>query len=233
MSGCGAVIAAAGASRRMGALDKTTWPLLGQPVISWVLQAFEAVPEIAEIVIVTSEGNAVAVRRAAAPIATERRVVVCGGGDTRRESVAAGVAQLSPSIDLVLIHDAARPLVTPALLEAGLNAGRAWGAAIAAIPIVDTIKRIGRSGEIVATVDRTALYAAQTPQVFRRDWLETAYRSANDAPVATDEACLLEAAGIPVHVYPGSPENLKLTNATDLLIAEAILSRRVSAGCAE
>lgn len=228
MSGCGVVIAAAGTSRRMGQLDKTTWPLLGRPVIAWVLEAFDAVDTIDEIVIAVSAGNEAAVRELVASFDSSRRITICRGGETRKDSVEAAVAHFSPGIELVLIHDAARPLVTPALIEAGIAAGRASGAAIPTVPVADTIKRVDASGAVVDTLIRDELAAAQTPQVFRRDWLAAAY--ALDKPVATDEATLVELAGFTVQTFPGSPENLKLTTASDLLLAEALLRQRCASG---
>jgi 2-C-methyl-D-erythritol 4-phosphate cytidylyltransferase len=101
-------------------------------------------------------------------------------------------------------------------------------AAVAALPTVDTVKRVGPDGAILATLDRRELYSVQTPQVFRRDWLEEAYRQAGStAAEATDEASLLERAGYPVHVYPGDPENLKLTRPVDLALAGVLLARRI------
>jgi len=229
VSRCGAVIAAAGRSQRMGtALDKTVWPLAGRPVIGWVLDAFAAARGIDEIVVVANTDNLEVVRgeidaRPELPPAT-----ACLGGATRAESVAAGVARLSPDVDLVLIHDAARPLVTPELIEAGIAAAARWGAVVAAVPVADTIKQVGPDGQVLTTLPRDDLRAAQTPQVFRRDWLLAAYADAGtDLHAFTDEAGLLERSGRVVHVYPGSHENLKLTTPADLTVAEAILRRRL------
>ena len=229
MSRCGAVIAAAGRSQRMGAaLDKTVWPLAGRPVIGWVLDAFAAARGIDEIVVVASPDNREAVRREIAARPELPPATACLGGATRAESVAAGVARLSPDVDLVMIHDAARPLVTPELIENGIAAAERWGAAVAAVPVADTIKQVGPDGKIVATLPRDDLRAAQTPQVFRRDWLLSAYADVGDDLSAfTDEASLLERAGRVVHVYPGSYENLKLTTPADLALAEAIVRRRL------
>lgn len=224
---CGVVIPAAGSSRRMEAIDKTLVLLGGRPVLDWVLDAFEPVTEISEIVLATGEQNAVDVQRIVSARGAGPRIAVCRGGATRQESVAAGIARLPATVDLVLIHDAARPLVTPELIQQGITIARQHGSAVAAIPVVDTIKQVDPESRVLATPDRATLYAAQTPQVFRRDWLEAAYERTRDLPV-TDEASLLERAGLPVYIYPGSPENLKLTTPIDLLIAEALLSERAS-----
>ncbi|HET9016082.1 MAG TPA: 2-C-methyl-D-erythritol 4-phosphate cytidylyltransferase [Thermomicrobiaceae bacterium] len=230
MSGCGAVVVAAGSSRRMGPRDKTVEPLGGRAVIDWVLDALLAVPEIAELVVVTGPANAATVAAALDRRDVRGRVATCRGGPTRAESVRLGLAALSDDLHLVLIHDAARPLVTPDLCLAGIHAAEARGAAVAALPASDTIKRVDSSGLVLETLPRAELVVAQTPQVFRRDWLEAAYRGAGDAfRLVTDESALLERAGFPVEVYPGSPENLKLTTPSDLAIAEALLARRLTA----
>ncbi|HVX29531.1 MAG TPA: 2-C-methyl-D-erythritol 4-phosphate cytidylyltransferase, partial [Nitrolancea sp.] len=137
-----------------------------------------------------------------------------------------GVAALSPAIDLVLIHDAARPLATAVMMAEGIRLGRAAGAAVAAIPVSDTIKIVAADGRVERTPERARLFAAQTPQVFRRDWLEASYaklQSSPEPPSITDEASLLEWAGYPVQTFPGDPRNIKLTNPFDLTLAEALL----------
>ena len=141
------------------------------------------------------------------------------------DSVGAGVDALDPSCDLVLIHDAARPLVTPALVRGTIAAARAHGAAIPATPVTDTIKRI-ENEVVTATVDRSVLAAVQTPQVFRRDWLLEAYQALPSGTEATDESAVLEIAGYPVHIVPGDATNLKLTEASDAVVAEALLRDR-------
>lgn len=213
----------------METIDKTLALLAGQLVLDWVLDAFEPVVEISEIVLATGEQNASDVRRIVAARGTGHRIAVCRGGATRQESVAAGIACLPATVDLVLIHDAARPLVTPGMIRQGIAMARQHGSAVAAIPVVDTIKQVDATNRVLSTPNRATLYAAQTPQVFRRDWLTAAYERARDLPdTATDEASLLELAGLPVYIYPGHPENLKLTTPIDLLVAEALLSERAS-----
>lgn len=226
---CGVVIPAAGSSRRMETIDKILALLGGRPVLDWVLDAFEPVTEISEIVLAAGEQNAPDVRQIITARGSSHRITVCRGGTTRQESVAAGIACLSATVDLVLIHDAARPLVTPELIQQGIALARQHGSAVAAIPVVDTIKQVDPTNRVLSTPSRATLYAAQTPQVFRRDWLAEAYERTCDLPAAvTDEASLLELAGLPVYIYPGNRENLKLTTPIDLLIAEALLSERAS-----
>lgn len=225
---CGAVVPAAGSSRRMGAIDKILEPIAGRPPLLWVLDALASVSEIEHVILAVAPKNAAAVSALAQCIDCPWPVTVCPGGATRQESVAAGVARLQPEIDLVLVHDAARPLVTPDLVRRGIQEASRHGAVVAALPTVDTVKRVGPDGAILATLDRRELYSVQTPQVFRRDWLEDAYRQSESIDVeATDEASLLEWAGYPVHVYPGDPENLKLTRPVDLAVAGFLLARRI------
>jgi 2-C-methyl-D-erythritol 4-phosphate cytidylyltransferase len=224
---CGAVIPAAGGSRRMATIDKTLALLGGRRVIDWVLDAFDQVEEISQIILVAGEQNEADLRRIVSERDADRMMRMCRGGDRRQDSVAAGVSCLSASVDLVVIHDAVRPLVTPDLIRRGIVKARECGSAVAAIPVVDTVKQVDSTGRVMATPRREVLYAAQTPQAFRRDWLMTAYRSAQSHTSVTDEASLLEIAGLPVFIYPGSPENLKLTTPTDLLIAETLLARHM------
>lgn len=148
---------------------------------------------------------------------------VVGGGDTRQESVWAGLRELSASMDYVLIHDAARPLVPPRLIESCAAAARAHGAAIAAMPVSDTLKRA--TGELIAdTVDRSGLWAAQTPQAFRVAVITEAYeRARSEGTVATDDASLVEAMGRSVKLVMGSPRNIKITYPRDLALAEALM----------
>ena len=224
---CGAVLAAGGQSARMGEIDKTVAKLAGRPVIDWVLDAFAHSPAVSELVVVTSERNAAAVRAALDRQDWSIPVRITAGGVTRQDSVAAGVRQLSLDATLVLIHDVARPLVTPALIDGAVAAGAELGAVVTALPVTDTIKRVAADGSVLETLDRSALRAVQTPQVFRRDWLEMAYQLAMDVLV-TDEAALLERAGFTVHTIPGTRENIKLTTPLDMRIAEALIIDRQS-----
>ncbi len=212
----GAVVVAAGSSRRMAGADKLWLPVAGRPLLEHTLAALVAIPELTRIVLVVSpEGRRrVDERRGAAPWNALHAVV--DGGAERADSVYAGLTALG-ACDLALIHDGARPLVTPALVRAGLDAARRHGAAIPALPVTDTIKRVDGAGRIVATPDRATLRAVQTPQVFRRDLLLAAYDTVGPARSAsTDDAMLLERSGHPVYTYPGDPRNIKVSTPADL-----------------
>jgi len=151
--------------------------------------------------------------------------VVVAGGATRSASVRAGLAQVPDDVDAVVVHDAARPLAHPGLFDGVLRA-LADGAdgAVAAVPVADTLKRVGADGRIVETVDRTGLWAVQTPQGFRLDVLRAAH--AGDAE-ATDDAGLVEARGGRVVVVAGDRRNLKVTDPADLVLLEALIAREV------
>src|SRR4029450_2891176 len=146
------------------------------------------------------------------------------GGERRQDSVAAGLAALSPEIAIVAIHDAARPLAEPELFDRCVQAAAERGAAIAAAPVADTLKRVA-DGVIRETVDRTALWAAQTPQAFQLDLLRQAIGACAGQSVP-DDALLCEAIGVPVTVVPSSAANLKVTHGEDIAIAEALLGAR-------
>jgi 2-C-methyl-D-erythritol 4-phosphate cytidylyltransferase len=146
-------------------------------------------------------------------------ITLAEGGDHRAESVRRGLEKLGPEIDMVAIHDAARPCLAAAWIDRVFAAGERTGAAILAIPVVGTLKRVGPDHVITDTVDRTGLWEAQTPQVFARSVLEKAI-AAGHAGQPTDEASLVEAIGHPVTVVPGSPVNLKITTREDLRLAE-------------
>lgn len=226
---CGAIIAAAGSSQRMGTVDKIMAELAGKPVVQWSLDVLLASPDISEIVIVSSQRNLDPIETLLRGMQPSKSVRACLGGPTRRDSVEVGVSALSDDVDMVLIHDAARPMLTNDLVTRGVQSARAHGAVVAAVSLADTIKRVDRGGQVMETLDRDELVAVQTPQVFQRDWLTAAYRSISDAlPAVTDEASLLERAGFTVWTYPGRVENIKLTTPPDFVVAEVLLARVVA-----
>ena len=156
---------------------------------------------------------------------TSAPIKVAAGGRRRQDSVRAGLELLDDSTDIVLVHDGARPLITPALITTCYNETLIHGAVIAAVPVKDTLKKGSADQMIAATVDRSHLWSAQTPQAARLDLLNQAYRDFGDNDV-TDEASLLEMAGIPVKIVEGSETNIKVTRPEDLQIAETIMNRQ-------
>jgi 2-C-methyl-D-erythritol 4-phosphate cytidylyltransferase/2-C-methyl-D-erythritol 2,4-cyclodiphosphate synthase len=218
-----AVVVAAGAGTRFGA-PKQWAPLAGRRVLDWAVAAVRSAPSCDGVVLVVpaADVGTPAVRAVAGVD------VVVGGGATRSASVRAGLAALPATATVVVVHDGARPLARPALLEAVVAAVRAGAdAALPATPVTDTVKRVAGDGVVTGTVDRTDLVAVQTPQAFARAALVRAH--AGD-PEATDDAALVEAIGGRVVVVAGDPENLKLTDAGDLAVAATRLAAGAPAG---
>lgn len=219
-----AVVVAAGTSSRMAGVDKVTVAVCGRPLLAWTLDAFAAARSVGSIVVVAAPDRVD--RLASAGWLRRLGARVVAGGSRRQESVAAGVR--AGDSELVLVHDAARPLVTPALVDRVAAAAAARGAAIPVVPVAETLKRLEGEG-VGATLDRVGLAAAQTPQGVKRDVLEAAYASFDPSGTRefTDEAALLEAAGMPVATVPGEATNLKVTQPADLELAEALLAVRL------
>ena len=226
------IVVAAGSSNRMAGLDKILTPIHGRPLLAWTLGAFAAVPSVARIVVVGSSATLDTLRDA--PWVPERVTQYVLGGGRRQDSVANGFEVLQATtrgheagdrIDrVVLVHDGARPVVSRRLIESVATAAARFGAAIPLLPIAETVKRV--DGDVVAgTIDRSTLGTAQTPQGVRGELLAEAYRRfPPDGPdTFTDEAALLEACRIPVHVVPGEPTNLKVTVPADLARAADLL----------
>ena len=223
-----AIIVAAGSSRRMDGQDKLRERIAGRPLIEHTLAAFEACADIAEIVVVLSEANAGAL----APLLHGFAKVshTCLGGARRQDSVRNGLFSIAAS-DWVVVHDGARPLVTPELISRGLAAARVTGAATAAIPVVDTLKAAHADGLIIRTVPREGLWAVQTPQVFRHSLLLGAHERVPED--VTDDCAMVERLGHPVRLYEGSRFNLKVTTLEDLVLADALLRQRARSDEAE
>jgi 2-C-methyl-D-erythritol 4-phosphate cytidylyltransferase len=228
----GLVVPAAGSASRLDHVDKTVVPLAGRPSLLWILDAFAETGLIDEVAIAVSQRNRNTVNDLVRCYRDRYAVRVVAGGASRRESVARAVSALSDRVSLVVIHDAARPLVSSGIISAVIEAGEQHGAAIAAVPITDTVKRV-TDRVIHETLDRSTLMLAQTPQAFRREWLAHAYRTIDTEIEATDEASLLERAGYAIQVVSGSSENLKITTPMDLELANWLLTRRGGGPCSE
>jgi 2-C-methyl-D-erythritol 4-phosphate cytidylyltransferase len=221
----GAILLCAGRGERMGAgVPKAFVPLAGRPLFTWSLAALQRCAEIEAIVVVGPVRTARELL-AASGSSFARVVEFVEGGAERQVSVARGLAALPAVHDLVAVHDAARALVSSEVVSRTVAAARAHGAAIAAVPLADTLKAVA-DGVIAATPPRAGLWRAQTPQVFRRDWLEAGHAAATDT--ATDDAALVEALGHEVRVVEGDPLNFKITTPADLALAEAWLGRAAS-----
>jgi len=219
----GAIIAAAGESRRMGGVDKMFALLGGKPLLARVVDIFERCDSIQQVVVVLSKENLESGRQLAAKQGWPKVTEVCLGGERRQDSVRAGLNKLG-DCQWVVVHDGARPLVTVDLIEEGLVAARETGAAVAAIPVTDTIKLAGDDRIVHQTPSRHNLWAVQTPQVFRSDIIAQAYHQAGSE--VTDDASLVEQLGYRVKLYMGAHENIKVTTPQDLALAEVLLKQR-------
>ena len=220
-----AIVAAGGTGTRLKARrHKSFVPVAGRPMLGWVLRALQRAPSVQDILIVAHPDDLAAARALARKEKVGKLAGVVAGGHTRMASVRCGLNALPERAKWVLVHDAARPLVTPELIEATVKAARVAKAAIAAVPVVPTIKQ-GKNGWVVRTLDRSTLWAVQTPQVFERKLLERAHARSNDFE-ATDDAALVEKMGGKVRIVPGLEGNIKVTTPEDLKIAESLLRGR-------
>ncbi|MDO8614422.1 MAG: 2-C-methyl-D-erythritol 4-phosphate cytidylyltransferase [Dehalococcoidia bacterium] len=217
----GAVIVAAGSGTRMGGVDKIFALLAARPLLSHTLSAFEDAPAVERVVLVLAEADLERGQSLVRQGGFAKVAAVCAGGPRRQDSVRLGLAALGPC-EWVAVHDGARPLVTGALIAAGLEAARETGAAVPANALADTVKEAGPDGLVRRTLDRGRLWAVQTPQVFRYDLLMRAHREVTQE--VTDDAAMVEALGVPVKLFPGSRRNIKVTTPEDLALAAALLA---------
>ena len=217
--GVGAVIVAAGSSERMGGRDKMSVLLRGKPLLAWSVDVCQGCTLVQQIVIVLREHNMKLGER----LVEERawtKASVCLGGPRRQDSVKEGIRQLS-DCGWAVIHDGARPFLTPELIWNGVEAARETGAAVAAVPVKDTIKLADDTGLVTATLERGRLWAIQTPQVFAFDVITQAYQEL--ATEVSDDAAAVERREGKVKLYMGSYRNIKVTTPEDLMLAEVIV----------
>ena len=217
-----ALVLGAGRGERLGeAVPKAFVPLCGKPLLVRALAALAAAPEIDAVMPIVARSDLSRLEALEAELASIRGLLppVIGGAE-RQDSMMAGLAALPPDVAFVAVHDAARPLVASEAIGRVVDAARRSGAAILAVPVRDTIKRV-RGGLIVETPNRLECYAAQTPQVFRIEVLREALeKAAAEAFIGTDDAEIVERIGVPVTVVQGDPSNIKITDRADLLAAE-------------
>jgi len=218
----GAIIVAAGSSKRMGRVDKVMALLGGKPVLARVVNTFQNCKLVDQIVIALSEPNLERGRRLAAEHEWPKVTDICPGGQRRQDSVVAGLNRLQ-DCEWVVVHDGARPLVTEDLISRGLKEAEATGAAAAAVPVTDTIKAAGDDMFIQKTPPRQNLWAVQTPQVFRFNTITSAYRQIENE--VTDDASAVEQSGHRVKLYMGAYDNIKITTPSDLALAEVLLGK--------
>jgi 2-C-methyl-D-erythritol 4-phosphate cytidylyltransferase len=228
MSRVAVVVPAAGKSSRFGGVEKKPFVSLdGRPVWLRAVEPFWTRPDVSRVYVVVSPDDRDEFRGRFGYLLAFQNAEVVGGGVERFESVANALARIPPEVEFVAVHDAVRPLVTPAQIDAVFAAAVQHGAAMLAVPVADTLKRVDSGLRITETIARAGLWQAQTPQVFRRDWLTEAYSKRHELSAAiTDDSQLMEAAGRAVHVVAGSPANFKITTRDDLQLAEAVLKAR-------
>lgn len=216
------VVPAGGRGVRMGR-KKQDVRVGARPVLRWTLDVLEATDEVEGVVVAVPAEDVQSWRRRLQACPKIRAVVA--GGPERQESVARGLAAVPPTAPWILVHDGARPCITPELVRRVVEATRTHGAAIAALPVAETLKR-GAEGWVKETVPRDGLWAIQTPQGFRAELLREAHRRARvDGILGTDDAALVERLGVPVRLVPGLPGNLKITRPEDLPLARRLLAQ--------
>ena len=220
------VIAAGGTGRRMARDTPKQYLLLeGEPLLLRSLRPFLQNPAVEWAIVALPAEDAT---DPPAWLAVDDRITVVAGGAERGDSVRSALEAVPEAADVVLVHDAARPLVRQSVIDRTIAAAAAGVGAVAAIPVADTIKEVDQHGRIVATPDRRQLWRAQTPQGFPRFLIQRVYRQAEvDGVQATDDAALVERYGGIVRVVEGSPDNLKVTGPDDLVIAAALLRGRL------
>jgi 2-C-methyl-D-erythritol 4-phosphate cytidylyltransferase len=223
------IIPAAGKSSRFGGLEKKPFASLeGRPIWLRTAELFWSRDEVSKVYIVVAPDDRDDFRGRFGHLLAFANAEVVIGGEERFDSVANALARVPEEVPFVAVHDAVRPLTPVAVIEATFAAARTHGAALPGIPVADTLKQVdAATNQITGTVPRAGLWQAQTPQVFRRDWLAEAYARRGEAKTAiTDDAQAVEALGRSVVVVPGSPLNFKITTKGDLELAEAIMKAR-------
>ncbi len=223
-----AIVVAAGRGLRFGR-QKQLVAVAGRPLVAWSFTTFDELPELIELVIATEDEHLATMRELAARYAPRLRATVVRGGATRQQSVRHALAAVSAEADAAFVHDGARPLVRAVDVRAGMAAVRPGTGALLAAPVIDTIKVVGHDGATVTrTLDRSELWAAQTPQFGALADLRSAHAAAErDGVEATDDAMLLERSGCRVVVIRAGAENFKVTMPGDRDLAEAILRERI------
>lgn len=222
----GVIIVAAGSASRMGGVNKILAPLMGKPVICHTIAAFSNHQLVGDIVLVTREDMILDLQKIADEYGFLKVTDIIKGGNCREDSVKKGFERLikNQNIKTVLIHDGARPLVSNEVINRVINASEEFLASVPAVPVKDTIKKIGELGRVEQTVERENLVSIQTPQGFETEIFKTALEKAGeDLSKFTDDASIAEAASIPVYTVMGDYKNIKITTPEDIILAEAYL----------
>jgi 2-C-methyl-D-erythritol 4-phosphate cytidylyltransferase len=218
-----AVIVAGGGSERMDGIDKIMANIGGRAVLARVLDTFQQCGKVDKIIVVMNAKNIEEAKKLVAREKWNKVTDIVPGGQRRQDSVTEGLKKIK-TCEWIIIHDGARPLARVDLIEKGLDAAKETGAAAPAVPVTDTIKLIEGGDIVKQTLPRQNLRAVQTPQVFRFDIVQNTYKfPANDV---TDDASLVEKAGFKVKLFPGARDNIKITTADDLAVAEVLLKNK-------
>jgi len=216
----GVIIVAAGESRRMNGIDKVFADLAGRSILARVLDTFDNCALVDQIVVVLSRENLQRGKQLMRENRWQKIAAICAGGPRRQDSVREGLQKLT-DCQWVIIHDGARPLVSADIIERGLAEAKAFGAAVAAVSVKDTVKIASAEGIVEQTPPRDTLWAVQTPQIFRSDRIIEAHERITEN--VTDDAMMVERLGYRVKLYMGAYHNIKLTTPEDLALAEIIL----------
>ena len=223
----GAILLAAGESRRMDGVDKAFIPILGKPLLAYSLDVLQKCLYVDEIALVMGVHNLEKGKSLVREGQWGKVNRVCIGGARRQDSVRNGLENLTP-LKWVLVHDGARPFIDNDMILRGLESARETGAAVAAVPVKDTIKMADGSGLVKSTPSRSSLWSAQTPQLFKRELLLEAHAAIQDD--VTDDSTMVERLGYNVKLFMGSYDNIKVTTTQDVKLAEAILSSPANSG---
>ncbi len=223
-----AVIAAGGTGTRMNAgIPKQFLEIAGKPVLLHTVESILSVKEITQIVIALPAEHVAAASAILQPLPAPAEIKCVAGGPNRQESVRIGVSHIAPDPDVIMVHDAVRPVCDRDLMVRVLDAAWKKGAAIPGLPATETIQRVSRTGRVLSTPPREELYGIQTPQAFHAGILRSALEEAHKSGfLGTDESSVVRWAGHPVVVVPGSPDNIKITRPIDLQIAGILISRK-------
>jgi len=217
----GAIILAAGISNRMQGKDKMWIDLLGQPLITYSLNAFNNCKKITQIVLVVSESNIALGQNLVVENKSHKVSYVCEGGKRRQDSVRLGLERIASESDWIIVHDGARPCIDNEIIDRALNSATTNVASTAAVPVKDTIKVAENNLIVKKTLPRKQLWSVQTPQIFKQEILYQAHLNHNRN--VTDDAAMVENSGNPVKIFLGSYNNIKVTTPEDIPLAETIL----------
>lgn len=223
-----AIIVAAGKSERMGAgTDKAFLNLGPKPVVAWSLLAFERCGDVDQIVLVVRKDQLIAAKALSRMFGISKLRSIVPGGKERQDSVLAGMKEMDSDTRIVVVHDGARPCVTPETISEVVKVARRSGACVVGRRIFDTVKYVEKGTTVTRTEDRTKLWAVQTPQAFQTSIIRRAYAElAKSGATVTDDASAVEAIGEPVKIYETNQPNLKITTVDDLQMAAAVVLKR-------